>query len=202
LPPDGRQASRDPAQEADRAPQAAELVRADPGARGRDRRPRDGGGGVLHGDHWHIAYGVYDCDKYLPASQEQNDPLGIHTHGDGLIHVHPYDVSTIGDGARLARFTDAIGAELTDDHYRPGAGEAGAPELTAGQGCGDKPSELVIAYWPDALKDAKPELITKDLADFHFTRDGSAVAIALVPQGTTEIPLPPVIEQLQNPSDT
>ena len=155
------------------------------------------------GDHWHIAYGVYACDTYLAASQDQNDPFGIHTHGDGLIHIHPYDVSVTGDGARLAAFTDAIGADLTDGRYVPGAGEADGRELVEGQDCNGQPSELVLAHWPDALtSDAPPEIIREDLADFRFDQDGAAVAIALVPQGSTDIPIPPVLDQLRNPADT
>jgi hypothetical protein len=154
------------------------------------------------GDHWHVAYGVYACDAYLPPTQDQTDPLGIHSHADGLIHIHPFQVEATGDGARLVRFTDAIGAELSDDRYVPGAGEPEGRVLAEADGCGDQPAELVLAYWPDATQATQPELIREDLADFRFEQDGAALAIALVPEGTTEIPVPPFLTQLQNPVDT
>src|SRR5689334_25270015 len=42
-------------------------------------------------DHWHVAYGLYICGQFAP-DLPQNPNLastapGIHTHGDGLIHV-------------------------------------------------------------------------------------------------------------------
>ncbi len=42
------------------------------------------------GDHWHDAYGIYVCDAFEPP---QFDLPGarhdIHTHEDGLMHIHP-----------------------------------------------------------------------------------------------------------------
>lgn len=154
------------------------------------------------GDHWHIAYGVYACDTYLTPSQDQTDPLGIHSHADGLIHVHPFRVEATGEGAQLGKFIDAIGAELSDERYTPGAGEPDGRVLDEAEGCGGQPSELVLAYWPDATQAGEPRIIREDLADFRFAEDGSALAIALVPEGTTDIPLPPFLNQLENPVDT
>src|SRR2546422_10078371 len=35
------------------------------------------------GDHVHDAYGIYDCNRFLPNLQDaKNDVLGIHTHGE------------------------------------------------------------------------------------------------------------------------
>jgi hypothetical protein len=84
----------------------------------------------------------------------------------------------------------------------PGTGEPDGRVLDADEGCGDQPSELVLAYWPDAVQAGEPEIIREDLAGFRFTQDGSALAIALVPEGTTDIPLPPFLNQLQDPVDT
>jgi hypothetical protein len=154
------------------------------------------------GDHWHLAYGVYACDAYLPPSQSQNDPFGIHTHADGLIHVHPVRVAATGGRARLQLFIDAIGAKLTDSRYEPGPGEAEQRVLDESEGCAGQPAELVLVHWPDATQDSEFELIRSDLAEFRFDTDGAALAIALLPEGTTEIPRPPFLTQLQNPVDT
>ena len=57
------------------------------------------------GDHWHIAWGVYVCDKFIKLPEPTgNDPVGIHTHGDGLIHAHPFSEKAAGKNATLARF--------------------------------------------------------------------------------------------------
>src|SRR3954453_23045374 len=43
-------------------------------------------------DHYHNAFGIFVCDKYLPALVDSTAPasLGIHTHGEGIIHIHPF----------------------------------------------------------------------------------------------------------------
>ena len=53
------------------------------------------------GEHWHAAYGVYTCDEFQPAmvDGEDGDLNGIHTHGDGLIHMHPFSTLVTGDGS-------------------------------------------------------------------------------------------------------
>ncbi|MDG1489018.1 MAG: hypothetical protein P8R36_01905, partial [Actinomycetota bacterium] len=44
-------------------------------------------------NHWHSAYSVYVCDEISPSvyvNDSDDDRTGIHTHGDGLIHIHPF----------------------------------------------------------------------------------------------------------------
>jgi hypothetical protein len=153
------------------------------------------------GDHWHLAYGVYDCDGYVPPSTQQTDPLGIHSHADGLIHVHPYRAQAAGSRAQMGLFIDAIGARLSDDRYVPGPGEPEGRELSEAEGCNGEPAELVLAFWPDATQDTEPEIIRENLSSFRFDTDSAAVAIALLPEGTTNIPRPPFLTQLQDPGD-
>ena len=64
------------------------------------------------GDHWHAKYTVNVCDYELdpfPVS-----PGGIHSHGDGDVHIHPRSASESGENATLALFFNSIGGELTD----------------------------------------------------------------------------------------
>ena len=42
-------------------------------------------------DHWHSAYTVYDCGMPVAEFTSTTDPDGIHTHQDGLIHIHPFN---------------------------------------------------------------------------------------------------------------
>src|SRR4051794_32281363 len=56
-------------------------------------------------DHWHSAFQVSICGKEIPAVNDaQPDTLGIHTHGDGLIHIHPFVSRVAGKGAVISRF--------------------------------------------------------------------------------------------------
>ena len=69
-------------------------------------------------DHWHVAYGIYDCrtDSFLPNLADPRTPnSGIHTHGDGTIHIHPSSSEATGNNAQLKRFFEATRVELTDD---------------------------------------------------------------------------------------
>ena len=56
---------------------------------------------VANQDHWHAAYGVYLCDDFAPPITDERDPKGIHTHGDGIIHIHPFVRSSPGKNATL-----------------------------------------------------------------------------------------------------
>jgi hypothetical protein len=69
-------------------------------------------------DHWHTAYGVFLCDHWLPPVGIQKDPFGIHSHGDGVIHVHPFSIRSSGSRARLGAWTDVIDAEVTPTRLR------------------------------------------------------------------------------------
>ena len=71
-------------------------------------------------DHWHEAYGFYACDKFAPALKDitENDPLGIHTHGDGVIHVHPFKPAASGERARLDKWGPMVGVEFYDNGWK------------------------------------------------------------------------------------
>ena len=69
-------------------------------------------------DHWHSAYEFVQCDTVLPVSVNDADPNGIHTHGDGVMHIHPgaaQQVARAGERATLGVFMEAFGGEITDD---------------------------------------------------------------------------------------
>src|SRR4051812_12855904 len=51
-------------------------------------------------DHWHAAYGFYVCDHWIANIPDgPADLLGIHTHADGLVHIHPFSTSVAGKQA-------------------------------------------------------------------------------------------------------
>jgi hypothetical protein len=143
-------------------------------------------------DHWHAAFAMNVCGKELPPlAQPATDPLGIHTHGDGLIHIHPFTVNASGHRATMKKFWDLVGLKVTDDGFKDPATKKvyKAGETT----CGGKPTELVMAYWKDAqtASSTKPDkIITSGFSGTYFTKGLSAYTLALVPKGTRDIPAP------------
>ena len=48
-------------------------------------------------DHWHAALGVDICGTFTSNIPDNGqDPLGIHTHGDGIVHIHPFSAQSAG----------------------------------------------------------------------------------------------------------
>lgn len=154
-------------------------------------------------DHWHAAYGMYVCGEWLPPIVDQSDPEGIHTHADGVIHVHPFASSAAGANATVDAFFRAAGGVLDDDGYTPGPAVGGDPVVEA-DGCDGEPATWQIAYWENAILaesgSAPDEVVSTDLADFRFRGDVAAITFALVRDGET-IPAPPSIPQLSQLTD-
>jgi hypothetical protein len=60
------------------------------------------------GDTWLAALGVHVCGEWLAAAPSTNLEAGVHSHGDGLVYVHPVHPDgperDTGDEATLGRF--------------------------------------------------------------------------------------------------
>jgi hypothetical protein len=54
------------------------------------------------GDHIHAAMDIYACGQQEPDLPQFE--AGIHTHGDGLYHMHPTSSSEEGVGAAVGKF--------------------------------------------------------------------------------------------------
>jgi hypothetical protein len=67
------------------------------------------------GDHWHASYSITLCGKTEPPFPVSSG--GVHTHGDGTIHIHPVLAGEAGRNATLARFLAGTGSRLTDDSF-------------------------------------------------------------------------------------
>ncbi len=148
--------------------------------------------GPTESDHWHSAYGVYVCDGFLAPFENPNDPEGIHSHADGIIHIHPFSDRATGANATVGLFFDALGIELTDDAITAVAADA---RIEEGDDCDGSPTVLQLARWPIDSLDGEPELFTEGLADVVFEQDLDSYTLAFVPDGA-EIPLPPTIPSL------
>jgi hypothetical protein len=146
------------------------------------------------GDHWHAAVGFDICGEFQPDLAEFESRVGIHTHGDGVIHIHPSSEGGAGDNATLGTFLEGAGVTLTDDELTIG-------DETWKEGedqCDGEDAELVVAQWKDVeTNDGEPALIRRDFDSIRFRDDGEGYTIAFVPEGTTDIPKPESAAQLQ-----
>jgi hypothetical protein len=68
------------------------------------------------GDHWHALYQFHVCGEVQPPAPFW--PGGVHTHDDGIIHVHPLHPREEGRGSRLVMWFEYGGGILTDDAVR------------------------------------------------------------------------------------
>lgn len=139
-------------------------------------------------EHWHAAYGFYFCDQFSPPLADNGrDPLGVHTHGDGIIHVHPFSQAASGKRAVFDVFSRTMG--ITVDKTRIKVGQT---EFENGDKCGDKPGEVRV------LVNGKP--FDGDPGDVHF-EDRQAIVIAFAPKDATIPEQPPSFAGLNNLSD-
>ncbi len=158
---------------------------------------------VANQDHWHAAFGIDICGQFQENPADFGpDAKGIHTHQDGLIHVHPFVGAAAGDKATFQVFADQIGLELGDDSITLPDGTT----YTNGDKCTDEDGKetegrVVLYVWPPQATDAtEPKVITKDLGETRFAEDGQAFVLAFVPKDA-EPKLPPSLPELQAPSD-
>lgn len=149
------------------------------------------------GDHWHAAIAgnvcgewVSDPPEFETAADNTNVRVGIHTHGDGFMHIHPFTKSEGGDNATLGRFLTYGGWSASEDSLSLWAGPQSAPDATRFSD-GDK--------CPEGTKYAGKQGVVKWSVDCknregnpsdYKPADGDVIALAFVPKGT-EIGVPP-----------
>jgi hypothetical protein len=101
--------------------------------------PATGVAPMVAKDHWHAALGTYICDKFEPNIPNNNkDPYGIHTHGDGVIHIHPFVQSAAGHNAKLKVFAQTVEMTLKADTLKLPGGKT----YRDGEKCNGKAAEV------------------------------------------------------------
>jgi hypothetical protein len=151
------------------------------------------------GDHWHAAYGFFVCDKFidaLPADPEGADVLGIHTHGDGIMHVHPFSGGAAGKNATFKVFGDLEGLTFQSNGFTMPDGT----EYHDGYDCNGQPATVSVYQWDADDLSADPIIHTKDFGSIRYTQDRMAFTFAVVPEGT-EVPPPDSVATLDNLTD-
>jgi hypothetical protein len=158
-----------------------------------DRLQEDLGGVPQLEDHIHQAFGVNVCGEWKTDIPEFESEIGIHTHGDGVMHIHPFSQLGVGANATLGRFFKNVRDEghfdvaITDSKldYLDDTVEEGKTKC---EGVDDP--ELRLAYWKDASDpSALPDVITGDFNDRRLEDDGGAITI-FYGDSDADIPMP------------
>ena len=152
------------------------------------------------GDHWHAYLGVDACGTWLPNAPtfepRANEPgvrAGLHSHGDGLMHIHPFSTDEAGSKATVGRFIQYGGWSLSDSSFKLWDGK----EYKNGDTCSTGPDagkkgEIQWSVGKFGKKwTGKP--MTGNPADFR-PKNGDIVGIYFLPKGAP-LPEPPGAEQ-------
>jgi hypothetical protein len=108
--------------------------------------------GPQSGDHWHAALGVQVCGTWTPnwltpvapaGTANAGGPVragsltyaGLHSHGDGLIHMEPQTSDEMGKSATLGRYFKFAGFTLNATEIKFGTLD---PSTTVSEKNGDK----------------------------------------------------------------
>jgi len=148
------------------------------------------------GDHWHAATGFYVCDAFAANPPDTGqDPLGIHSHGDGVVHIHPFSAQSSGQRANLSIFFNSTNLKVTSSKVQV----PGADARSNGDKCGDKTAQVRTKVWDSRDPADQGRIVTGNPADIRPT-DGMLITVAFEPDGA-DIPRPPSAGQLDKLTD-
>lgn len=161
----------------------------------RDRRTENAPrGNPTIEDHWHSTYAIYACDALDPNvyQDDPTDQTGIHTHDDGLIHVHPFVSTVTGQFATLGAFFDEIQVEFDDETLELPSGDVlREGNFTCEGDDGPVDAEFRVLKW-NSLSAETPIAENADLRDIRLNEDGQLFTFAWVDPALDddEIPRP------------
>jgi len=148
------------------------------------------------GDHWHAAIGFYICDAFATNPPDTGqDPLGIHSHGDGVVHIHPFSAQSSGRRALLDIFFGAVNVKASSTSIEV----PGQPARKNGQKCGDSSAQVRTKVWDSRDPADQGRIMTGNPSDIRPT-DGMLITIAFAPGGA-DIPRPPSADNLSKLTD-
>jgi hypothetical protein len=130
--------------------------------------------------HWHAAYGFDICGHFVPDLPQPQNLIGLHTHGDGIIHIEPVDpILDTGKNSTLGRFVGGYpGLTLTQTKLTILTETFKNGEKP--QGC-DKPATVQVVRNGSA--------VSGSFSKVRVPKSGW-ITIAFVPKGQ-KIPPPP-----------
>jgi hypothetical protein len=147
-------------------------------------------------DHWHAALGVYNCDDWMsdrsgdgvwkwPYVTSQGAPgragtdtyAGLHSHGDGIIHMEPAAADESGSNATLGNYFKFGGWKVSNSGF-----DFLGTERNDGDDCNGKPGVLKWAtgtYTGSTSVTFKEQ--TGDPADFKLN-DEDVIIVTFLPE--------------------
>jgi hypothetical protein len=148
--------------------------------------------------HWHVAFGINKCGTELAPIQNNNESAGtedallyqasgIHSHSDGVIHIHPFGSAGTGKNAKLGTWFKQVGITTSADKVELPEGlgtltqDEDCPAVDGGEA---KPGKLKVLVWKNADSTGEPDVYITGFDDVRFTNDAMAITLALVPDGT------------------
>jgi len=148
------------------------------------------------GDHWHTALAANVCGDWVgnpstfeTASDNPNVRVGIHTHGDGFVHTHPFTKSEGGDNATLGKFLGYGGWSASQDSLSLWAAPTNSDtaEWSNGDTCPEGTpfagKQGVVKFSVDCVEVKRNPSDTK-------LKDGEVIALAFLPKSES-IGVPP-----------
>jgi hypothetical protein len=137
-------------------------------------------------DFWTAALGVDVCGTWLPNAPSFGLETGLHSHGDGLIYVHPMTPDEAGDHATVGLFLERGGWNVSDDEVEVWDGEV----HRVGDRCPN--GEVTkVRWWLDGVEQRG------DLDD-HVPRNGQVIVVSFDADGSTP-GIPPQASSLTPP---
>lgn len=154
--------------------------------------PRPPSSDYPSGDHWHAAFAVNICGEWLPdppefhtAAGRSNVQAGIHSHGDGFIHIHPFTSAEAGDHATLGKFFDYGGWKASTDEIEVWQGPSFDPDKTTwrtGDRCPGADGRLGTGDRGRVVFEVNCTRVSGNPSD-HKLADQEVVAIGFLPKG-------------------
>jgi hypothetical protein len=147
------------------------------------------GPGAKIGDHWHAAIGINFCGTWQANLPQYEAATGLHSHGDGYMHMHPFSAAGAGRNANVGLFYSQAGDKVTATQIK-----FAKQTYRNGDTCdalGKKPG-LVRWTVNGQEKTGNPAVYTPN--------DRDVIALAFVPKDA-DIGTPPVALAGGGPSD-
>jgi hypothetical protein len=128
-------------------------------------------------DFWTAALGVKICGTWLTEAPTAGVETGVHSHGDGLVYVHPFTPDEAGDRATLGLFLDRGGWRASADSLQLWDGV----EHQSGTTCPDGQTAQVRWWVDDVEQSGDPSAFTP--------RNGQVIVLSF--DAATSSPGPP-----------
>src|SRR6267378_3849256 len=147
------------------------------------------GPGPKINDHWHATIGVNLCGTWQANLPQYESSTGLHSHGDGFMHMHPFSAAGAGSNANVGLFYSQAGDKVSASQVK-----FAKQTYKYGDNCDNLDKKPGLVRWSvnGQEKTGNPGRFVPNNRD--------VVAIAFLPKGV-DIGTPPVATAGANPSD-